>query len=170
MNLKLEEGKRYAIVGPSGSGKSTLAWLIERFYDPESGEVLIDNEDIRKIDPKSLRQHISIVSQEPVLFATSIFENIRFGKPDASLEEVVKAAKLANADGFISNFPHTYNTVVGERGLQLSGGQKQRIAIARAILKNAKILILDEATSALVRYLTIIFPSHTNYDFTGRRK
>eukprot|EP01114_Cavostelium_apophysatum_P021308 TRINITY_DN739_c0_g2_i3.p1 TRINITY_DN739_c0_g2~~TRINITY_DN739_c0_g2_i3.p1 ORF type:complete len:730 (+),score=149.77 TRINITY_DN739_c0_g2_i3:2051-4240(+) len=149
LDVRLEEAKVYAIVGPSGSGKSTLAWLIERFYEPQSGQVLIDGVDIKTLDPSWLRRQIALVSQEPVLFATTIAENIRFGKPDATPEEVAAAAQLANANEFIRDFPLGYETVVGERGIQLSGGQKQRIAIARAILKNAKILILDEATSAL---------------------
>ncbi|PRP85978.1 ABC transporter B family protein [Planoprotostelium fungivorum] len=151
-SLNMEEGKKYALVGPSGSGKSTVAWLLERFYDPEAGSIMIDGFNLKTLDPQYLRNQISLVSQEPALFATSISENIRMGNPNSSMSDIVRAAKLANADGFIRNFPAGYDTVVGERGLQLSGGQKQRpsrIAIARAILKNAPILILDEATSAL---------------------
>mmetsp|Transcript_14644 Transcript_14644/g.20401 ORF Transcript_14644/g.20401 Transcript_14644/m.20401 type:complete len:714 (-) Transcript_14644:85-2226(-) len=149
LSFHLEEGKKYALVGQSGSGKSTIASLIERFYDPIGGQIMLDNCDIRGLDPQYLRKNIALVSQEPVLFATSIYDNIRFGRPDATKEEIEEAAKLANADRFIKEFPQGYNTTVGERGAQLSGGQKQRIAIARAILRNAKILILDEATSAL---------------------
>lgn len=148
-SLHLEKGKVHALVGPSGSGKSTVASLIERFYSLNKGSILLDGVDISTLDPSWLRSKIGIVSQEPVLFATSIEDNIRFGKPGASPEEIENAARVANCHDFITNFPHGYQTVVGERGVQLSGGQKQRIAIARAILKNAPILILDEATSAL---------------------
>ncbi|KAK6624530.1 hypothetical protein RUM44_011389 [Polyplax serrata] len=150
INLYIPEGKTIAIVGSSGSGKSTLAWLLERFYDVDSGVVLVGEEDIRNLDSTWLRKNvIGFISQEPVLFATSVLENIRYGKPTATDEEVVQAAKLANADNFIRGFPDGYSTMVGERGVSVSGGQKQRIAIARALLKNPSILILDEATSAL---------------------
>lgn len=149
-NLNLEPGTVTAICGPSGSGKSTIAALIERFYDVNKGSIKIDGIDIRSLDCRWLRGDlIGYINQEPTLFATTIKENIRFGKPDASDQEVYEAAKLANADEFIRQFPDGYNTQVGERGLAVSGGQKQRIAIARAILKNPTILILDEATSAL---------------------
>jgi len=145
----LEGPRIIAIVGSSGSGKSTIVGLIERFYDPQKGQVLLDGNNISNLDPSWLRQNIAVVSQEPILFGTSINENIRFGKPNATQVEIEHAAKLANAADFISKLPNGYNTIAGERGLQLSGGQKQRIAIARALLKNVKILILDEATSAL---------------------
>ncbi|KAK4364648.1 hypothetical protein RND71_016006 [Anisodus tanguticus] len=138
-----------AIVGQSGSGKSSVLALILRFYDPISGKVIIDGKDIRKLKLKSLRKHIGLVQQEPALFATSIYENILYGKGGASEAEVIQAAKLANAHNFISALPDGYSTQVGERGVQLSGGQKQRVAIARAVLKNPEILLLDEATSAL---------------------
>ncbi|KAJ8750357.1 hypothetical protein K2173_014272 [Erythroxylum novogranatense] len=142
-------GKTVAVVGGSGSGKSTVVTLIERFYDPNEGQVLLDNVDIKTLQLRWLRDQIGLVNQEPALFATTIIENILYGKPDASMAEVEAAASAANAHSFITLLPNGYNTQVGERGVQLSGGQKQRIAIARAMLKNPKILLLDEATSAL---------------------
>ncbi|WOK95121.1 multidrug resistance protein [Canna indica] len=148
-NLKVPAGRTVALVGSSGSGKSTVIALLERFYDPLGGEILLDGVDIRKLKLKWLRSQMGLVSQEPALFATSIMENILFGKEDATMEEVVAAAKAANAHNFISQLPQGYNTQVGERGVQMSGGQKQRIAIARAVLRSPKILLLDEATSAL---------------------
>uniref|UniRef100_A0A8C1WM86 Mitochondrial potassium channel ATP-binding subunit n=1 Tax=Cyprinus carpio TaxID=7962 RepID=A0A8C1WM86_CYPCA len=149
-NLTLPPYKTVAIVGESGGGKSTVAALLERFYEPSSGVVMLDGLDIRTLDPSWLRGHvIGFISQEPVLFGTSVMENIRFGKPSATDAEVMAAAKQANAHNFITGFPDGYNTVVGERGVTLSGGQKQRIAIARALIKNPSVLILDEATSAL---------------------
>ncbi|CAL4889516.1 unnamed protein product [Urochloa decumbens] len=148
-NLRVPAGRTVALVGGSGSGKSTVIALLERFYDPSAGEVTVDGVDIRRLRLKWLRAQMGLVSQEPALFATSIRENILFGKEDATEEEVVAAAKAANAHNFISQLPQGYDTQVGERGVQMSGGQKQRIAIARAILKSPKILLLDEATSAL---------------------
>ncbi|KAI9125379.1 hypothetical protein K1719_003995 [Acacia pycnantha] len=148
-NLKVPSGKSIALVGQSGSGKSSVISLILRFYDPSSGRVMIDGKDIRRLHLKSLRKHIGLVQQEPALFATSIHENILYGKEGASDSEVIEAAKLANAHSFISSLPDGYSTIVGERGVQLSGGQRQRVAIARAVLKNPEILLLDEATSAL---------------------
>ncbi|KAK4393093.1 ABC transporter B family member 19 [Sesamum angolense] len=143
-------GKTVAVVGGSGSGKSTVVSLIERFYDPNQGEILLDNVDIKTLQLRWLRNQIGLVNQEPALFATTILENILYGKPDATMAEVETAASAANAHSFITLLPNGYNTQVGwERGVQLSGGQKQRIAIARAMLKNPKILLLDEATSAL---------------------
>ncbi|PIA58603.1 hypothetical protein AQUCO_00500501v1 [Aquilegia coerulea] len=147
--LDLPSGKIIALVGGSGSGKSTVISLIERFYEPLSGEVKLDGTDIRELELKWLRQQIGLVNQEPALFATSIRENILYGKDDSTMEEINRAAKLSEAISFISNLPDKFETQVGERGIQLSGGQKQRIAIARAILKNPTILLLDEATSAL---------------------
>ncbi|NXY10185.1 ABCB8 protein, partial [Pteruthius melanotis] len=149
-SLTLPPCQTVAIVGPSGGGKSTVAALLERFYEPTAGTITLDGHDIASLDPSWLRgQVIGFISQEPVLFGTTIMENIRFGKPGASDAEVYEAARLANADGFIRSFPEGYNTIVGERGTALSGGQKQRIAIARALLKDPAVLILDEATSAL---------------------
>ncbi|CAG9764190.1 unnamed protein product [Ceutorhynchus assimilis] len=149
-NLSVPSGKTIAIVGASGNGKSTIVALLERFYDVDSGTVTIDGHNLKTLDPTWLRRKVlGLISQEPILFATTILENIRYGKPDATNEEVKKAAQMANADEFISNFPRGYETMVGERGATLSGGQKQRIAIARALLKDPKILLLDEATSAL---------------------
>ena len=142
-------GKTMAIVGPSGSGKSTSIALISRFYDVEKGSILIDGVDIRKYDPQWLRMQIGLVSQEPVLFAMSIEENIMYGSEGATMANVQRAAKMANAHDFIMRIPDAYKAQVGERGVMLSGGQRQRIAIARAVLKDPKILLLDEATSAL---------------------
>ncbi|KAH9617662.1 hypothetical protein KSS87_013634, partial [Heliosperma pusillum] len=148
-NLKVEAGQSMALVGQSGSGKSSVISLILRFYDPAAGSVMVDGKDLQGLNLKSLRKHIGLVQQEPALFATSIYENIVYGKEGTTESEVIEAAKLANAHNFISSLPEGYNTKVGERGVQLSGGQKQRVAIARAILKNPAILLLDEATSAL---------------------
>ncbi|XP_074049465.1 mitochondrial potassium channel ATP-binding subunit [Macrotis lagotis] len=149
-NLTLPPGKIVALVGQSGGGKSTVASLLERFYDPVEGMVCLDGQDLRTLDPSWLRgQVIGFINQEPVLFATTIMENIRLGKLDATDEEVYAAAQKANAHNFICSFPEGYNTIVGERGATLSGGQKQRLAIARALIKQPKVLILDEATSAL---------------------
>lgn len=144
-----EGGKMTALVGPSGGGKSTLIAMILRFYDPSSGKVEIDGQDISKIDIASLRDEIAFVSQDVVLFDDSVNENIRFGRPDATDAEVEQAAKDAEAHEFIENLPKGYNTSLGEQGTQLSGGQRQRIAIARAMLRNAHIILLDEATSSL---------------------
>ncbi|XP_027085579.1 ABC transporter B family member 10 [Coffea arabica] len=148
-NLRVSPGRSMALVGQSGSGKSSVLALTLRFYDPTSGKVMIDGKDVKKIRLKSLRKHIGLVQQEPALFATSIYENIVYGKEGAPESEVIEAAKFANAHSFISALPEGYSTKVGERGVQLSGGQKQRVAIARAVLKNPSILLLDEATSAL---------------------
>ncbi|XP_078008925.1 mitochondrial potassium channel ATP-binding subunit isoform X2 [Phascolarctos cinereus] len=149
-SLTLPPGKIVALVGQSGGGKSTVASLLERFYDPTEGTVYLDGQDLRSLDPSWLRgQVIGFISQEPVLFGTTIMENIRLGKLDASDEEVYAAAQAANAHNFICSFPEGYDTIVGERGATLSGGQKQRLAIARALIKQPKVLILDEATSAL---------------------
>ncbi|KAK6913177.1 ABC transporter type 1, transmembrane domain [Dillenia turbinata] len=148
-NLKIPAGKTVALVGGSGSGKSTVISLLQRFYDPLGGEIVLDGVSIVKLQLKWLRSQMGLVSQEPALFATSIKENILFGKEDATTDEVVDAAKSANAHNFISQLPQGYDTQVGERGVQMSGGQKQRIAIARAIIKAPRILLLDEATSAL---------------------
>ena len=149
INLKVDAGEYVAIVGSSGGGKTTLCSLIPRFYDVDAGKILLDGQDIRKIRLKDLRRQIGIVQQDVYLFAENIMENIRYGRPDATDEEVIRAAKLANADTFISQLPDGYLTDIGQRGVKLSGGQKQRLSIARVFLKNPAILIFDEATSAL---------------------
>ena len=148
-NLSVEAGKTMALVGESGSGKSTVVSLIERFYDPVDGGILLDGQDIRDLNLHWLRSNVGLVSQEPVLFNMSVADNIRYGRPDASLEQVEEAARAANAHQFIEALPEGYSTMLGEGCIQLSGGQKQRIAIARAIVKDPKVLLLDEATSAL---------------------
>ncbi|MBE5823457.1 MAG: ABC transporter ATP-binding protein [Butyrivibrio sp.] len=149
INLHVEAGRAIAIVGPSGGGKTTLCSLLPRFYDVSDGAVLIDGTDIRDVTQKSLRSFIGIVQQDVYLFNGTVKENIAYGKPDATMEEIVQAAKNADLLGFIEMLPNGFDTEVGERGARLSGGQKQRIAIARVFLKNPPILILDEATSAL---------------------
>ncbi|MDF1674788.1 MAG: ABC transporter transmembrane domain-containing protein [Vicingaceae bacterium] len=149
ITFNVEQGKQIAIVGPSGSGKSTIAGLIFRFYDPESGEISIDGKNINDYALSQIRNQMAIVPQEVMLFGGTIKENIEYGKPNATDEEIFEAAKKANALEFIESFPEKFETLVGDRGIQLSGGQKQRIAIARAILKDPSILVLDEATSAL---------------------
>ena len=148
-DLVAEPGETVAICGASGSGKSTAIQLLERFYDPSAGQVLLDGVDIRELQVRWLRKQIGLVSQDPALFAMTIRENIRYGLEGASDAQVEEAARSANAHDFISALPDGYDTNVGERGVQLSGGQKQRVAIARAILKDPRILLLDEATSAL---------------------
>lgn len=149
INLNIGGGKKIALIGPSGAGKSTLVKLLLRLYNITSGKILIDGQDIQKVTQVSLRENISLVPQDPILFHRSLMENIRYGRPGASDEEVKRAAKLAHCDEFIEPLPLKYDTLVGERGIKLSGGERQRVAIARAVLKNAPILILDEATSSL---------------------
>ncbi len=149
INISIEKGNTIALVGPSGSGKSTLADLIPRFYDVEDGEIIIDGIDIKAYDIDSLRSIMGIVTQESILFNDSIINNIAFGQPEATYEQIIEAAKIANAHDFILAMEQGYDTNVGERGAKLSGGQRQRLSIARAVLKNPPILILDEATSAL---------------------
>lgn len=149
INFRLEKGKTIALVGPSGGGKSTLADLVPRFYDPNSGEILLDGTDLREFSPSELRSLMGIVTQESILFNDTVFNNIAFGIVGATEEEVREAAKIANAHEFISQLENGYQTSIGERGSKLSGGQRQRLSIARAVLKNPPILILDEATSAL---------------------
>jgi ABC-type multidrug transport system fused ATPase/permease subunit len=149
VSFKVQPGQMLALVGPTGVGKTTIANLIPRFYEPDSGEILVDDIDIRKIKLHSLRKQISLVSQDVFLFNGTVKENILYGRPDATEEEIIAAAKAANAHDFIMELPEGYNTRVGERSVKLSGGQKQRISIARAVLKDAPILILDEATSSV---------------------
>jgi ATP-binding cassette subfamily B protein len=149
LDFKIKPGETVAFVGPSGAGKSTIFQLLLRFYDPISGFVKVDGIDLKQLSRETFRKNIAVVPQDPIIFAMSAIENIRFGRPDASDEDVISAAKAASAHDFITNLPSSYQTFVGERGVMLSGGQKQRIAIARAILRDAPILLLDEATSAL---------------------
>jgi subfamily B ATP-binding cassette protein MsbA len=149
INLKAEAGRMTALVGPTGSGKSTIASLIGRFYDPTSGSISIDGMDLRELRQKSLHDQLSFVLQENILFHATIAQNIAYGKPGATFDEIRRAAESANADGFISALPQGYDTMVGERGTTLSGGQRQRIAIARAIIRDAPVLILDEPSSGL---------------------
>jgi ATP-binding cassette, subfamily B, bacterial len=149
LTFAVRPGERVALVGSSGAGKTTILQLLLRFYDPDGGRILVDGVPVERADPAALRGRMALVPQEPTVFAASVLENIRYGRPAASEEEVRRAAALAHADGFVRALPQGYDTVVGERGATLSGGQRQRIAIARAILKDAPILLLDEATSAL---------------------
>ena len=149
VSLRVEPGQTVALVGPSGAGKSTVLNLLMRFYDPQEGCITLDGIDLRDMARADFRQAIALVPQDPVIFAASARENIRFGRPDASDAEVEAAAKAAAAHEFLRALPEGYDTYVGERGVMLSGGQKQRIAIARAILRDAPVLLLDEATSAL---------------------
>ncbi len=148
-DLSINSGEQVAIVGSSGAGKTTLTGLLLRLFEPTGGRILIDGNDIREITQESLRKNISLVPQDPVLFHRSILENIRYGRPEASDEDVIAAAQMAHCDKFVQKMPAGYQTMVGERGVKLSGGERQRVAIARAILKHAPILILDEATSSL---------------------
>ncbi|MGI5816913.1 MAG: ABC transporter ATP-binding protein [Armatimonadota bacterium] len=149
ITLEIKPGEIVAFAGPSGAGKTTIANLIPRLYDPTEGRVLIDGVDLQQMDPQQLRRHMSIVPQETLLFGGTVRDNIAYGRPNASDDEIVAAAKAANAHDFIARLPEGYDTQVGERGTQLSGGQRQRVAIARAVVRNPRIMILDEATSSL---------------------
>lgn len=149
LNLAINEGETLALVGPSGAGKTTLFELIQRFYDPQQGRVLFADTPLTSLDPSELRQQIAVVAQQPALFAQSVAHNIRYGRPEATMEEVIEAAKAAHAHDFIAQLPDAYDSYLGEHGTRLSGGQRQRIAIARAVIKDPRILLLDEATSAL---------------------
>lgn len=157
LDLKIEPGKSLAIVGASGSGKSTIASLLLRFYEPQDGEILFDGIKASELDKTWIRDQFGTVPQDISLFSGTIAENIRYGKPDCTEEEIIEAAKKANAHDFISKLPNGYDTIIGEKGVGLSGGQKQRIAISRALIKNPKILLLDEATSSLVCCIIVVF-------------
>jgi ATP-binding cassette subfamily B protein len=147
--MEAKPGEKIALVGPSGAGKSTTVSLLLRFYEPDAGRLLLDGRDARELDLSTVRANMAIVPQEVLLFGGSIRDNIAYGKPGATEEEILIASRRANCHEFIERFPESYATLVGERGVKLSGGQRQRIAIARALLKNPAILILDEATSSL---------------------
>jgi len=149
MSLVARPGQMVALVGPSGAGKTTTIQLILRFYDPLEGAVFLDGHDLRRVRLRSLRSHIATVMQDDFLFSGTLMENIGYGRPDATREDVAEAARLANAAPFIESMPEGYDTVIGKRGIKLSEGQRQRISIARALLKNPKILLLDEATSSV---------------------
>ncbi|HEY9042732.1 MAG TPA: ATP-binding cassette domain-containing protein, partial [Rheinheimera sp.] len=149
LDMEIKPGERIALVGPSGAGKTTLFQLLQRFYQPTSGQILLDDVDISSVDLAELRARFALVPQESVIFATSVLENVRYGRPEATEQEVIAACIAARADSFIREFSDGYATQLGERGVRLSGGQKQRIAIARAILADRPVLLLDEATSAL---------------------
>jgi len=149
VSFRIDAGQLAALVGPTGAGKTTIISLIPRFYDPVSGTVKIDGQDVRRFTQKSLREQISFVLQETVLFHGPVWHNIAYGKPGASRSEILRAAEIANANEFIDRLPEGYDTVLGERGVTLSGGQRQRIAIARAVIRNSPILILDEPSTGL---------------------
>ena len=168
LNLEIPAGETTALIGPSGSGKSTLCHLIMRLHDPQSGRVLLNGVDLRKLDSAVLRRHVSLVSQDIFLFHTSLRENIRFARPDASDETVVNAAKAACLHDFIASLPDGYDTIIGDRGVRVSGGQKQRICIARAILADPAVLILDEATAFLDNAVESLFRKTVENLMAGR--
>jgi ABC-type multidrug transport system fused ATPase/permease subunit len=149
VTFRMAPGEVVALVGPSGAGKTSIANLLCRFYDPIHGRILVDSHDLRQVQIESLRQHVAVVLQDTFLFNSSVRENLRYGKPDATEQEMVAAARAAYAHDFVSQLPQGYDTEIGERGVKLSGGQKQRLALARAILADPRILILDEATSSV---------------------
>ena len=149
ISFEIHPGKTVALIGPSGAGKSTIVQLLLRFFDPQSGEIQIDGDDLKSLDLESYLSQVALVPQETLLFGGTIRENILYGKLDATDTEMIEASKSANAHEFIINFSNGYDTLVGEKGAKLSGGERQRISIARALLKNPKVLVLDEATSAL---------------------
>ena len=148
-DLSVKQGQSLALVGPSGAGKSTVFELLQRFYDPQQGQIWFGTADLRSMDPADLRRQIAVVAQQPTLFSGDVMHNIRYGDPDADEQQVIDAARAAHADEFIQQLPQGYYSDLGEQGVRLSGGQRQRIAIARAVLKNPRVLLLDEATSAL---------------------
>jgi len=168
VNLNIEKGRKFALVGPSGGGKTTICHLIPHFYEIDSGEILLDGKDIRTLTLDSLRRNIGIVQQDIYLFNDTMRENIRYGKLDATDEEIVTAAKRANIHDYIMTLPDGYETKIGERGVRLSGGQKQRLSIARVFLKNPPILILDEATSALDNTTEILIQNALDELCVGR--
>ena len=156
ISFEAKPGETVALLGPAGSGKSTIIRLISRFYDVTSGRILIDGYDIRDVKMKDLRKHIGIVSQETFLFNMTVKENIAFGKPNASMDDMIRVAKIAKAHDFIMKLPNGYDTIVGERGVTLSGGQQQRIVIAMALLIDPKILIMDDSTSSIDPYTDLL--------------
>jgi len=168
LTFEIQPGELVALVGPTGSGKSTIANLLHRFYDPTEGSITLDGLDLREVTLKSLYRQIALVPQETILFGETIFENIRYGKEDASEDDVIRASQAANAHDFILELPEGYQTLVGEKGINLSGGQRQRIAIARAIIKDPRLLILDEATSALDSESELLVQQALRRLFTGR--
>jgi ATP-binding cassette subfamily B protein len=168
INLKINAGETVAFIGPSGAGKTTIFQLLLRFYDVQNGSITINNQNIRDISLHDLRRLIAVVPQDPVIFSANLFENIRYGQPDATDEAVITAANAAQVEQFLPQLPNGYETFLGERGTRLSGGQRQRIAIARAILKDAPILLLDEATSALDAESEILVQEGLNAAMQGR--
>jgi subfamily B ATP-binding cassette protein MsbA len=168
INIAINKGEVVALVGPSGSGKTTLVDLLPRFYDPTSGSIYIDKHNLRDLDYKSLRDKISIVTQETILFNDTIRNNIAYGLEDCPFDKIVEAAKAANAHAFIMAMPAQYDSIIGERGVKLSGGERQRLSLARAILKNPPILILDEATSALDTESELLVQEAIEHLMTGR--